>query len=298
MPRFTFLSIVVLLVAPIMWGCDDLVSIEVPRVEPTLAVYSFVNPDSTWEVSVYRTARPDEQVTLDDVAVADALVRVTGETGVDTLAHAGGGRYVNQGRRPAAGAAYTISVSAEGLPSATAADSVPERPAFSLRSERGEQGPFFVPFRLTITLDDPEGANWYRIALYRRLSDGGGNEAWAPAFFSSGEPFLRASAATVGSVDIEASPEEYDAAFFDDATFDGDSVEVALHADLQLPVGQVYVVLTSMSESYFQYHRTLALQKRNEGDPLSDPVSIQGNIRGGFGVFGGYADATRMVQVN
>ncbi len=191
-----------------------------------------------------------------------------------------------------------LEVVAPTFPAATARDSIPPPPEFTVRSMRGTDSPYETEHRITITLNDPPVANWYRVAIYGRVEMGSGNDAWTSVFFSSGEPYLQASPATVGSIDVEVIPEGYTEAYFDDTSFNGSTLELVLNAHAQHAVAQLYVVFSSLSEAYFHYHRTLALQRRNEGDPLSDPIPIQDNVIGGFGIFAGYSDSVKMIPTN
>ena len=51
----------------------------------------------------------------------------------------------------------------------------------------------------------------------------------------------------------------------------------------------IYFRLYSITEEYFRYLQTLSLYNKNYGNPLSEPVLMYSNVKGGFGMFSGAA---------
>jgi hypothetical protein len=52
---------------------------------------------------------------------------------------------------------------------------------------------------------------------------------------------------------------------------------------------QMYVVLLSVSESYFRYLKATEFQENNEDNPFATPVQVYNNIENGLGIFAGYS---------
>lgn len=285
-----------------MWGagCDSLIDLNVQGGDPQPAVYGFFNPDSAWTVSVYRTAGLAEAVPAEALAIEGATVTVTSEDRVDTLQAVAPGRYAQPSAGPTVGAEYVLDIAAPGFPPVRARDRVPERPDASLQWERVDaERPDQAGFRLSLTLRDAPGPHYYRIGVYwyvppdRRL-DG---IAWKPTSFTSSDPVLRSSPATVGGLVLEGEQRSFDVAYLNDALFDGEARTFTLDAVVYLdrpgaPLPEMRVVVTSMSAAYFEYHRRLELQRLNDDDPLADPVGLYTNVEGGVGIFGAYANAT------
>lgn len=284
-------------------GCDSSVDLDVPGSDPQLAAYSFFNPDSSWSVAVYRTVGLGEAVPTEALAVEGATVTVTTGSEVDTLEAASPGRYTYPSSSPVVGAEYAVEVAAPGFPPVRARDRVPARPDVSLQWERLEEEDASVPqanVRLSLTLRDVPGTNYYRIGVYRYVPPELQQEgiAWKPAFFSSTDPALRSSPATVGGLVLEGEQESFRVAYLNDELFDGDVRTFTLDTAFFLSgpnaaLPPVRVVVTSMSTPYFEYHRRLELQRLNDDDPLADPVGLYTNVEGGVGVFGAYANTTR-----
>jgi len=53
-----------------------------------------------------------------------------------------------------------------------------------------------------------------------------------------------------------------------------------------------YFKLYSITEDFFRYIQTLTLYNKNYGNPLTDPVMVNSNVNGGYGIFTGAAVST------
>ncbi len=290
------LVISVAVTVAVLAGCDGTVRLDVGSAEPKLAVYAFPNPDSTWDVTVYRTARLGEATTAEELALESATVTVMGGGSVDTLRAAAPGRYIHASI-PTVGTEYTLTVSSTGLGTAAARAPVPKRPEVVVKAEQLGSDGFEERVRLRITLSDESGLNYYRIGVYEfvppDLRQGG--IAWRPAFFESDDPSLRSSAATVGGVELEGERGAFRIAYLGDDLFEGETriIELITAFDASGPdpsLPEVRVVVSALSPAYLEYHRRLDLQRLNDDDPLADPVALFNNVEGGVGVLGPYAN--------
>lgn len=281
-------------------GCEGVLGLPAPESPDRLAVFSFFNPDSTWRVEVYRLADPDEVVvSYADLAIGDAQVvlwRDADAVLAETLHHVGRGVYRSMSSAPAVGATYTVEVERAGFPTTRASDRVPSLPGVSVSVRRVAGDGYTSTYAATLRLTDSE-ARYYRLAAFERRprqqqTDG---TQWIPVFFRSQSPMLRSRIEDVGLVSFETGSSAYETAYFDDEAFADGEVEIELTftrpSDMR---GPVYYVVTAMSESYFHYHRSLALQRANLDDPLADATALEGNIEGGEGVFASYNNAVRV----
>ncbi len=280
-------------------GCETVVDLDIPSYEPRLAVYGFFSPDNAWDITLYRSAAPAEAVAAEDLVIADAVVVVSGQQGRDTLQAVAPGRY-RSSLKPSVGEEYGLEIEAPGFDPVRALGSTPERPQVGTpRIDPIGTDIFTKRFRIVFTVDDPTGANYYRVGLFRDASHHG--REWSPISFSSTDPAFRYSPDLVGALDLEGGHGHYQIAYFNDDLFEGGSRTFELFVDLYLTgrgnaIPPADLVVTSMSESYFEYHRTLELQRYNHGDPLAEPVGLFSNIEGGVGVFGGYANRVHVLQ--
>lgn len=58
------------------------------------------------------------------------------------------------------------------------------------------------------------------------------------------------------------------------------------------------IELLSLSESYYTYLNTLALQSSSESDPFSDPVLVYTNIENGTGIFGSWSTSDSYLVIS
>ena len=85
-------------------------------------------------------------------------------------------------------------------------------------------------------------------------------------------------------------------AFFTDGLFNGSTY--TLNFDIQYdtpdPLAEVVVrrvlavVLLSVSEDFFRYWKTAGRQALTNENPFAEPLRVQSNMTGGFGVFAGF----------
>ena len=277
-------------------GCDGGATIEVEEEPPQIAAYGFFGPEEPWEVHVYRSVGAAAPVLLEEVAVAQATVVVSGGGRRDTLRQSDPGVYTADGPGPEAGIEYRLDVEAPGLPSIQASDRVPAPPAVRVRSEItvGIEGPYddrYATVQLYISLNDAPGPNYF---LVRLSSYSERYEWWSLNGFTSPAPYLRGSAGSVGALLLEGEQGDFITGYFNDDSFDGSLHELPITARLSIDsrgVPPMRLVLTSMSPAYFEYHRRLDLQRLNAEDPFADPVDLFSNVVGGHGIFGAYSNA-------
>ena len=76
---------------------------------------------------------------------------------------------------------------------------------------------------------------------------------------------------------------------FTDASFDGKKLKLSLLVRTAFPELPVYVHLKSISEDYYHYIDQVIASNATLDDPFTEPVTVQTNIEGGLGIFGGYS---------
>lgn len=76
---------------------------------------------------------------------------------------------------------------------------------------------------------------------------------------------------------------------FSDVSFDGKNLKLSLWVKTAFPDLPVHVHLKSISKDYFNYIEQVITSSGTLDDPFTEPVTIQTNIEGGLGVFGGYS---------
>jgi hypothetical protein len=136
-----------------------------------------------------------------------------------------------------------------------------------------------------VTFVDPPGETFYRIGIIA---------AWDSVHFNGGYYQLRFSDPA-----YEGSGEIIDNGLllFDDNLFDGQRVTMTLKARASFESKTLrpedrydyhWVILRSVSKSFYRYLITQDLQWSNYFDPYAQPTKVETNIKNGFGVVGGY----------
>ncbi len=279
-------------------GCENLLGIRAPESESKLAVYGFLNPDERVVIDLYRSASLDEAVTEEALRLDDALVIVTSTTQRDTLVRTAPGRY-EANRLPRQEEGYAIEVQKTGFDTVRGECVVPKRPVTRVRVAKQGETESSKQFRVTLQLDDPPGAHVYRMGLFLFLEpDSRQNDTpWAAKFFSSSNTALRADPADVGGQPLETNPVEFDVVYFSDDTMEAQTGEFVLNVELRSSNSlEVSLVVTSMDSAYFEYHKSLSLQRRNLEDPFAEPVTVFSNVENGLGVVGCYANQATTVR--
>lgn len=72
---------------------------------------------------------------------------------------------------------------------------------------------------------------------------------------------------------------------------------VVFGADESFPSYEVFALLRTTTEEYYNYTRTRDLQASVESNPFAQPVQVYDNIEGGLGVFAGYNQVEKEVTI-
>jgi hypothetical protein len=279
-------------------ACEQLVSLDVPATPDRLVVNGFFNPDSTWSVSLYRSAPPEDTVDPASQYVSDAWVVVRAEGGgvVDTLHHVGGGTY-RAGTRPEEGRTYTLEVDAPGFGPVLARSQAPEATALTACEAAELEVDDLFSQQLAFTIDDGAGSQIRRLTLTAARSGCVTSACLKQARFRSQDTVLRESFGGIDMPYFRRSPEnEYRGfAVFADEAFEGREHALDLRIDERagsLATSQFMLTITTVSDDYYRYHRTLIEQQAAAGNPLSEPVRVYSNVEGGLGVFAGFTNRT------
>ena len=302
----------ILLILPVVClACETVVEVEPPQYAPQYVATGFFSLDSTWSLTVHRSLSVGEFQSAQRQFVDDATVSILlGDKTVDKLQYHGSGWYRStQGEYPIANTSYTLSIEVRGQPRLMAVAEAPA-PAPVIHSSvellssqqfgRSIRGKFKMELRFKDTL----GPNYYGIRVYQL-----GPNPIFQYFPDANAPDSVYSVLGIqdvnvgwycGFVDAAIRSRDTGGANFGcshsvvmDEYFDGReyvwSGVVSESIYLDDPIrSEVLVVLSILSEEYFEYHRTLDLQGFD--DLFSEPLSVFSNIQGGLGIFAGYAN--------
>lgn len=300
-----------LALAVVLTGCGDTIAdVDFPEPDPRLTVISFFGPDSTWRVRVAATGGQDALDNRSDAVlprIDDATVEVLRNGAVvDTLPRipprfALGREEGLYGSNaiPAQNGNYTLRVSAPDYPSVMARNAIPAPvrvEAATFADSVSVSGDGRPVGRFTVRFQDPPGEdNFYRVALYYVNECSGQVE---PAFWPfdtnadiQRDVFADPEALLNGTVNEEFPIQS--SFVFSDEFFDGQSYALTVTAPTlvdNIPQVDYRLVVSAITEDYYQYQYSLRLKDATEENPYAEPVRIRTNVDNGYGIFAGYRD--------
>ena len=216
------------------------------------------------------------------------------------------------GFRPQPGQAYTLRASLPGLETAESTLTMPTPPAiesgtYVARSAPGPNSGGQYTGRLTVVLrDDPAAANYY--LAFARLLDQQGQPSqpgsWSPVLVDYNS---QNSSVGIGQFQLSSTSQQYSIYPFADTNVNGQ--RISLSADVKyysscyqpgsncpLPAFmEVYV--SSITPEAYNFYLSRRRYYDSDGNPFAEPAPLAGNVRNGYGLFGGAADATFRIRL-
>ena len=274
-------------------GCEGTVEFPGAPSRSELVVTSEFSAESPWVVIVQRTVGFDEVVTF-PASVQNATVTIEGDDGSRVeLEHKGGGFYHSNCCKPQAGVTYQLQVEAKGFEPVSAIDMLPE-PAkiqdMRMTSVNAEWGP---TKRLEVDFkDDGSTVNFYELSVLWNLR-------WSEVEFTvlNAEIQDQLNDYALGSI-FEPDLDKIYAhrMLLHDKAFDSREFTLILETYPSNGIaelgGGLSVKMRTVSEAYYRYRRSQVLQNNATSDPFAEPVEVRSNVRGGLGMFAGYAPET------
>lgn len=195
---------------------------------------------------------------------------------------------------PQAGQQYTFTVSAPGYETVSSTLTLPNQISGIQGSYlKKEENPFNLSGRLTFTIPDKGNQNNYYL-IYGVILDDQHN-VMERGYFSEEE---EDSGIGTEINDIHFSQAMYNDFYsfrpFDDKTFNGTSVTVSRNINISaggtVEPKYLRLMVSSLTEDYFKFLKSLQLYYDSSGNPFAEPAQVRGNIKNGYGCFGGYTN--------
>jgi hypothetical protein len=255
----------------------------VPNVKPQIVVSSQIIPDESLVVFLTRTFSAldadedsDPEILLDQIAVSDALVIITGPSGSDTLQSLDNGVYGGVFIPFEDGEEYQLYVHSESLGTITATTTVKPQITF----EDIEAGLHLNGFgdtlaQINYTLNDPPGTNWYMLNVQEVEREDLENNLLNPRAFTK---------------------------LVEDKDFDGTDFSEVFRVFPRdyAPGDTIAVSLSNISDEYFAFMKLRQDNRFNFIEYLGEPVNYPSNVTGGKGFFNLYIPDVRtfVLQLN
>lgn len=303
-------------------GCETVVEIDPPAYSSELVATSHFSPDSAWSLLLHQSLPIGSREDASKEYVSGAAVRILNTTGIiDSLEYRGNGWYRSVlGHYPVVGNRYTLLVDVAGESGLKATSIAPLPPAIIDSSiERlgppvkiNDYGLFRSTYRVRIRFLDPAGPNYYRLGIYeyRPNQDVGFVENVPDSVYrilkiDTPDPrwYCTYQESYLGTAEIDTGDGDTDcySAKITDRLFDGREYSWTGVLFVEFWGGtfegypepdEFMVLLSSLSEDYFEYQRTLPYNVYVS--EFDEPVRVYSNVEGGLGIFAGYTN-TRVV---
>ncbi|HEY0743900.1 MAG TPA: DUF4249 domain-containing protein [Chryseosolibacter sp.] len=274
-----------------LYSCELVVDVDIPIEKNQIVVNSFFTPDSVWKAKVSLSRHILDQADYRYITNANVVI-YDGEIPFDTLQHDSLGYYRSNKSGPQPSQSYTIRVNAPGYSIAESSSSCPTAVAAEFSEPQVTVGEFQETLHnFSITFTDPPGKNFYQvmaIAEYRYT-----NPQTGQGYVNRFNPYIYSDDPGIDAEEIENS----EGFFFPDALFNEEqftiNVKMSTHNWWGATTPTKYrIYFRSLSEDYYRYKTSSALQNYASGDPFAQPVKVYSNIQNGFGVFAGYSQTS------
>jgi hypothetical protein len=303
------------LMAMVGSGCTKYLDYEGDDAPPRLVVNGLMQADSNFTVELSNSLGYIDGGnirTLEDgrVAVFDAQGNF-----VDSLLHEGEGQYRSNAVAEA-NERYTVRATAGDFPEAFATDVVPGAVPIAgwdtLLSTTDEFGSEIETLTIYFDIDDPEGTdNFYLFDILSRQDyylqanyDGQGNIVYYDTVYFDYQYentlcFETSDQILISDNDVFLGETTFYSCklLFSDRLFDGQSQRFSVRLDYFQPSVSLVLRLSSISEDYYRYSRSLQRYDYAEGDPFAEPVQVFTNLNGdALGIWGGSSTSERRID--
>lgn len=304
-------------------SCERDSYIELPAHNSMLVINCKFNTDSLWLFRVSESLSMLDTANIKYNTSATIKILKDGQV-VETLNNANqikDGFYQSR-TQPEIAETYSIEVSSNGFPTATASETLPKsiqvedieteifvtehyRDEYEVYDDEGNIMPDtmevfeYWEFNYNISFvinDNSDESNYYSFFMYTQDT----SYAWNEETFEEDTSKL---AIYKNTVYLESNDPSVvilnNSTIFNDELFNGKNKRITFkgvgYSDK--PSQRYYLKINALSEAYDNYERSYELYWNKDGDPFSEPVQVYSNVNNGFGIFAGFSAATDSVDV-
>jgi hypothetical protein len=301
------LNLVLAVVLFSLFGCVKILNDELETKETKLVLNATIAPDSVFAVNLSHTFNIFADESNKNLPfVNDAKVKLfENETYVADLVNIGYGYYINPDYYPQTGKEYRVEASYKNYKSINSTAVIPtpveitDFDTTQIFSTDPYSGGKNIEYIGIIKYNDPPNIkNFYQLSCRLSVTDEDGKTYWNEQSIWS----------------LENDYQFFDAHYkgtlaWDDKYIDGKETTIrfsfySIYNYKELRVRNTQTIhfefyLKSITEDYFTYIKTANLFWESGGgeDPFAEPVVIYSNIENGYGIFGGYASDTAVLNI-
>ncbi|MBI9035167.1 MAG: DUF4249 domain-containing protein [Bacteroidales bacterium] len=283
-----FSTIMLLFIFGLIGGCSMDMDIELPEVEPRMAMYSIISPGNPIEARLTFTQPITQNMGYENKNwINDAVVRISEPGGASVvLENENSGSYLNS-LIPQENRTYKFQAEHANYENISAETTIPYAvPVISIDTltETISDGVEVEKRLLTrVKFQDPsETKNYYMVSKYTSWDENSGENLDYIWSYMEGYGILNVGGAIV----------------FSDEMFNGQVFTVKFAGNeyyydavgVEQLMGEGCIYFCSIDENFYKY--MLSMHKKNSGDEFeffTEPVQIFSNVENGLGLFGSYS---------
>ncbi|MFD2034173.1 DUF4249 domain-containing protein [Belliella marina] len=294
----TFRTFIMIFLGIISYSCETVVDVDIPFDKPQVTMNTVLKANGFPKVRLtFSKHALDNNYIYEPIKNAQVYLESEGVS-YELEFEEENGIYKTLDFMIQAGKHYTVSANVPDYQVVTATETIPEIVPIKNFSYNGEtqKDSWNVEQDITILFDDPVGENYYEISGYSITKttylDQNGNEQehidFRNLYLNPKNPTYQNDYGSSNTVLIN------------DQLFEGQEAKIDMfswgtHFSPEVD-SEIYIILKSVTESYYKFHTTFGLQRWNDGDPFAQPVQVFTNIQNGMGIITGESSFTYQVK--
>lgn len=271
----------VLLICFCWMACEKAADIPVPYDGDKIVVNTLMQPDSLLYLRVTRSQPPGSS-SFPEIPTAKLTLKAGSSTVPVQWQVIDGKGYFVSGAPVRYGFRYTLEVSAPGLDTVFATDTLPRAPVLSASFAQAGGS------RVRFNMRDLPGGDYYRFRLFQANRD----------YIPQKRALFRFDPSYNNSFTDLVSDKFLEYTLIDDGRFEGREITVVMQTqEVNKAGGYLLLEVTGLTRAAWQYLKTLEQQVSNSNNPLVDPNAVYSNVHQGYGIMAGVNSAYLRVEI-
>ncbi|MCH7400911.1 DUF4249 domain-containing protein [Belliella kenyensis] len=289
-------SKLLLILTAFLSACETVVDIDIPFEKPLITINSILEDSENPIVRLtFSKHILDNNYIYDPIANATVTIRKD-LVDHDLVFDQSAGNYINQSIYIEPGSTYTLTIDVPNYERIEVTETVPQVvPIISFTVNGTTEMDYYTREDVSLVFQDPVGENFYEISAYNVMTYRYPNQIGEIVEHRTEQTIYLTPKNPVYQREYSSNT-----LLFNDRLFDGSQFEMEMFSagssftfnpnpghvnpDFEVEV-ESYIILKSVSRSYYLYQTTFNLQRWTDGDPFAQPVQVYNNIPKGLGVF-------------
>lgn len=281
----------------LIYSCEKIIDIDIPERERKIVLNSLITPDSLIKIHLSESESILKAGFSMDIIENATVQLYENNSFAALLLYTGEGCYVSSDFYPREESQYRVEVSVPGKDPVSSSVLIPDTvKIISIDTNIISSNKEWAELQVRLKFVDPKEIDNYYIVKAKTF----GRDPINPALSGFGpmNVYLESESPIISKY---GKPEG--GLVFSDKLIDGSTYELSF--DLYFyPYGSdslstfIHFYLQSISESYYYYVVSKAMQEELTDNPFAEPVQVYNNIEGGLGIFGAYSSSVDSFRLN